>query len=48
MVVSIFGVGGIARHAIELRARLEARGHAVTLAGTASIWATSQTNPRFV
>lgn len=43
-----FGVGGIARHAIELGAWLRARGHAVTFAGTPGAWLDAEKEPTFV
>ncbi len=43
-----FGVGGIARHALELGAWLSARGHDVTYAGTPGAWRGPDVDDRFV
>jgi glycosyltransferase involved in cell wall biosynthesis len=43
-----FGMGGIARHVLGLSAWLAARGHAVHLAGTPSLWAGPVTHPGFL
>lgn len=43
-----FGMGGIARHALDLREWLDARGHQVYLGGTTGEWAGPKTNPDFL
>lgn len=43
-----FGVGGIARHVLDLQSWLETRGHRVALAGTASDWAGPETQSEFL
>jgi glycosyltransferase involved in cell wall biosynthesis len=43
-----FGVGGIARHALELGAWLRERGHRVTFGGTPGAWLDADKDPGFV
>jgi glycosyltransferase involved in cell wall biosynthesis len=43
-----FGVGGIARHALELGTWLKSQGHAVTFAGTPGAWRGPDVDPDFV
>jgi hypothetical protein len=43
-----FGVGGIARHALELGAWLKSQGHSVIFAGTPGAWRGPDTDPAFV
>jgi glycosyltransferase involved in cell wall biosynthesis len=43
-----FGVGGIARHVLDLSEWLRARGHRVTFSGTAHAWLSSATEQDFV
>ena len=43
-----FGTGGIARHVIDLQDWLQARGHRVSLAGTAEEWAGPDTDADFL
>ncbi len=43
-----FGMGGITRHILGLSEWLQARGHRVTLAGTADIWAGPDKYPDFL
>lgn len=43
-----FGVGGIARHALELGAWLRSRGHEVAFAGTPGAWLDASKEARFV
>lgn len=43
-----FGVGGITRHILALRDWLRARGHDISLAGTADVWASAETEAQFL
>lgn len=43
-----FGVGGITRHVLDLRTWLRAKGHHISLAGTADVWAGPETDPEFL
>jgi glycosyltransferase involved in cell wall biosynthesis len=43
-----FGVGGITRHILALRDSLRAKGHRITLGGTANVWANPENEADFL